>query len=100
VSDDRPTRTISVLMPVYNAERYLVEAVESILTQTFDDFEFIIIDDGSTDGSRPILERFARRDDRIRLVSRPNTGMTRALNEGLDLACGEFIARMDADDVS
>lgn len=91
---------ISVLMPVYNAERYLAEAVESILAQTFDDFEFVIIDDGSKDRSRAILEGYAARDPRIRLVSRPNTGIIGALNEGLALASGELVARMDADDIA
>jgi glycosyltransferase involved in cell wall biosynthesis len=94
------TPTVSVLMPVHNAERYLAEAVESILGQTFTDFEFLIIDDGSTDRSRAILERYAARDGRIRLTSRPNTGYTVALNEGLGLARGELVARMDADDVA
>ncbi len=94
------TPTVSVLMPVYNAARYLAEAVESILGQTFADFEFLIVDDGSTDRSRAILERYAARDGRIRLTSRPNTGHTVALNELLDLARGELVARMDADDVA
>jgi glycosyltransferase involved in cell wall biosynthesis len=87
-------------MPVYNTERYLAEAVESILGQTFGDFEFLIIDDGSTDRSREILERYATRDHRIRLTSRPNTGYVVALNEMLGLAQGELLARMDSDDVS
>ncbi len=94
------TPTVSVLMPVYNAERYLAEAVESVLAQTFADFEFIIIDDGSTDTSLALLQTFAARDARIRLISRPNTGLVGALNEGLATARGEFVARMDADDVS
>jgi glycosyltransferase involved in cell wall biosynthesis len=91
---------ISVLMPVYNAQRYIAKAVESILTQTFGDFEFIIIDDGSTDSSPGILRKYAARDPRIKLISRPNTGYVRALNEALALARGEFVARMDADDVA
>jgi glycosyltransferase involved in cell wall biosynthesis len=94
------TPRVSVLMPVYNAERYLAQAVESILGQTFTDFEFLIIDDGSADGSRAILERFAAQDDRIRMVSRPNTGYGEALNEMIAMARGEFLARMDADDVA
>ncbi|QEH35018.1 Putative glycosyltransferase EpsE [Aquisphaera giovannonii] len=93
-------RPLSVLMPVYNAERYVAEAVESVLAQTFGDFEFLIIDDGSTDGSRAILERYAARDARIRLTSRPNTGYLVALNEMIDAAGGEYLARMDADDIS
>ena len=92
--------TVSALMPVYNAEPYLAEAVESILGQTFADFEFLVVNDGSTDRSGAILERYAARDRRIRLTSRPNTGYTVALNQLLDLASGEFVARMDADDVA
>ncbi|MCO6045366.1 glycosyltransferase [Aeoliella sp. ICT_H6.2] len=92
--------TISVILPVYNAERYVAEAVESILAQTYTDFEFLIIDDGSTDGSLKVLEHYAQRDERIRLKSRPNTGYVVALNEMLSEARGEFIARMDADDIS
>lgn len=92
--------SISVLMPVYNAERYVVEAVESILGQTFTDFEFIIIDDGSTDQSLRILQRYADKDKRIRLVSRENRGLVATLNEMIDMAKGQFLARMDADDVS
>ena len=92
--------SVSVCMPVYNTERYVAEAVESILAQTFGDFEFIIIDDGSTDGSRAILERYAKQDDRIRLISRPNTGIVGARNEALGLAKGELIAVMDSDDVA
>ncbi len=91
---------ISVLMPVYNAERYLDEAVKSILAQTFADFEFIIINDGSTDRSPEILRKYEAQDSRIRLVSRPNTGFCGALNEAVGLARGEMIARMDADDYS
>ncbi len=91
---------ISVVMSVYNGEKYAPEAVESILAQTFDDFEFILIDDGSTDRSKSLLEGYAKRDERIRLVSRPNKGLTKTLNEGLGLARGEFVARMDADDVA
>jgi glycosyltransferase involved in cell wall biosynthesis len=90
----------SVLMPVYNAEPYVGAAVESILQQTYADFEFVIVDDGSTDRSREILEGYAARDPRITLISRPNTGYLRALNEGLALCHGEFVVRMDADDVA
>jgi glycosyltransferase involved in cell wall biosynthesis len=92
--------TVSVLMPVYNAERYVAQAVDSILAQTFVDFEFMIIDDGSTDRSLSILQRYAAQDERIRLISRPNTGYVKALNELLSLATGPLIARMDADDIA
>lgn len=90
---------VSVIMPVYNAEKFVSATVDCILNQTYRHFEFIIIDDGSTDGSLQILERYARRDQRIRLVSRPNTGYVVALNEALELARGPLIARMDADDL-
>lgn len=92
--------TVSVIMPVYNSERYLDEAVESILRQTFSDFEFIITDDGSADSSLARLRRYAERDPRIRLSSRPNTGYVQALIEAVPLAKGKYIARMDADDIS
>ncbi len=91
---------ITVLMPVYNAERYVAEAVESILKQTFTGFEFIIINDGSSDRSLEILQHYARIDPRIRLISRENRGLIRTLNEGLELANAPLVARMDADDVA
>ena len=90
---------VSVVMSVYNGERYLHKAVDSIFRQTFTDFEFIIIDDGSTDGTGEILKWF--RDDRVLCVrNEENLGLTRSLNKGLALARGEYIARMDADDIS
>jgi len=95
---DRVNPTISVVMSVYNGERFLREAMDSILAQTFTDFEFIIINDGSTDGSREILESYD--DPRIVLVHQDNKGLAAALNRGIEMARGEFIARMDADDVS
>ena len=91
---------VTVLMTAYNAARYLREAVDSILNQTFRDFEFVIVDDGSTDRTLSILQDYARRDPRIRIISRPNTGLTRALNDGLATIRSPLIARMDADDVA
>jgi len=91
---------ISVLMPVYNGDRYLAEAIESILAQTFRDFELLLIDDGSTDRSPQILRQYAAQDPRIRLISRENRGLIATLNEMLERAQGEFLARMDADDVA
>ncbi len=91
---------VSVLLPVYNAKKYVAPAIDSILAQTFTDFELIIIDDGSTDGSPAILQTYAARDNRIRLISRENRGLIATLNEMLDLAKGTFLARMDADDIS
>jgi glycosyltransferase involved in cell wall biosynthesis len=87
-------------MPVFNGRRYLKQAVDSVLTQTFADFEFIIIDDGSTDGTAELLKTYAAADKRIRVITRANQGVTRSLNEGLELALGPLIARMDADDIS
>jgi len=96
---DTQNPEVTVLMPVYNGERYLREAIESILRQTFTDFEFLIIDDGSTDGSAATVKGY--NDGRIRLVeNEQNIGLTRSLNRGLHLARGEYIARMDADDIS
>lgn len=90
---------VTVLMSVYNGEKYLREAIESILNQTFTDFEFIIINDGSTDSSRSIIQSY--NDSRIRLIDNErNIGLTSSLNNGIDLANGEYIARMDADDIS
>ena len=91
---------VSILMPVYNAERYLPESVESILSQSFCDFEFLIFDDGSTDRSLSILEEYAKRDTRIHIYPRPHRGYVPWLNEGIRIAQGEFIARMDADDIA
>jgi len=91
---------VSVVMPVYNAEAYLAEAVKSVLSQTFDDFDFIIVNDGSTDRSEKMLQEFARADRRINLISRPNTGIVGALNDGLKVVESPLIARMDADDTS
>ena len=86
---------LSILMPVYNAGRYLRPAVASVLLQDFEDFELIAINDGSTDGSKRILDSFAELDDRVRVFSRPNAGIVRALNAGLEAAQGELIARME-----
>jgi glycosyltransferase involved in cell wall biosynthesis len=94
------TPPVSVVMPVYNSEPYIAGAVESILAQTFGDYEFIILDDGSTDRSLAVIQEIARRDSRIRVISRPNTGQTRAMNELISEARGEFVVRMDSDDYS
>ena len=91
---------ISVVMPVYNGAVYLDAAIKSILAQSFRDFELVIIDDGSTDRSLDILQRHARDDTRITIISRPNTGIVGALNEGIAAARGQWIARMDADDIA
>ena len=89
---------VTILMTVYNDEHHVGAAVRSILGQTYGDFEFLVIDDGSTDGSRSVVESFD--DPRIRIVSRENRGLTASLNEGLQLARGVYVARQDADDES
>jgi len=90
---------VSVVMPVYNCEQFVREAVDSILVQTFWDFEFIIVDDGSTDRSAEIVNSFS--DHRIQFIKNgENLGITKTLNAGLKTASGEFICRMDADDIS
>jgi len=88
--------TISVVMSVYNGEKYLKKSVQSILDQTFENFEFIIIDDGSTDKTLEILESYD--DLRIKIISQKNIRLTKSLNKALSLSNGEFIARIDADD--
>ncbi len=90
---------VTILMPVYNAEKFLSEAIESILNQTFADFEFLIIDDGSTDSTIKIIESYT--DSRIRLFrNQKNLGISTTLNKGIEMASTELIARMDADDIS
>lgn len=95
------TPAVTVLMPVYNGAAHLREAVDSILDQTFTDFEFLVVDDGSTDGTPEILAKYARKDARIRVErNEKNLRIAASLNKGLELASAPLIARMDADDVS
>jgi glycosyltransferase involved in cell wall biosynthesis len=90
---------ISVVMPIYNGEKYLVEAIDSILNQTYSDFELLLINDGSKDATERIILSYS--DKRIVYVkNEENLGLIKTLNKGLDLAKGEFIARMDQDDIS
>lgn len=89
---------VSVVMSVYNGERFLRQAVDSILAQTFADFEFVVVDDGSTDATAEILKGYA--DARLRVIRQENIGLVGSLNRAVDIASGEYIARMDADDIS
>jgi glycosyltransferase involved in cell wall biosynthesis len=90
---------ITVLMSVYNGDKYLRQAIDSILNQTFEDFEFLIINDGSTDNTAEILQSY--HDPRIKTISnRKNEGLIKSLNKGLEVAKGIYIARQDADDIS
>jgi len=88
---------LSVVLPVYNAEKFVAKAVQSVLDQTYKDFELIIINDGSRDSSLEIIQSF--KDPRIRLIDQENQGLAKTLNIGLKLAKGDYIARMDADDI-
>lgn len=90
---------VSVVMPAYNARKYVAEAIESVLAQTFVDFECLIIDDGSTDETGQILQSHAARDRRIRIITQPNSGIGAALNRGIEESRGQYIARMDSDDL-
>src|SRR5690349_16914620 len=92
-----PEPAITVLMPAYNAGRYIADAVRSVLEQRFTDFELLIIDDGSTDDTAAIVRSFA--DSRIRLLQQPNRGVAPALNFGLQHARAALVARFDADDL-
>ncbi len=91
---------VSVVLPVYNEERLLEEALDSLLGQTERDFEVIAVDDGSTDGTPALLDRFAAQHGRVRPVQQPHAGIVAALNRGLAEAQGAYVARMDADDVA
>lgn len=90
---------ISIIVPVYNGERYLAECIDSVLGQTFADWELIIVDDGSTDGSGAIADRYCRHDDRIRVIHRVNGGMSVARNTGIESVSGEYVYFLDCDDI-
>lgn len=90
--------SLSVIMPVYNGERFLEETVESVLNQTFTDFEFIVIDDGSTDDTLRILRDFE--DERIKIIEQEHRGLTKSLNRGIKIAEGDYIGRMDCGDIA
>ena len=90
---------VSVVIPVHNGEKYLAQAIESVLGQTFRDFELLVVDDGSTDGTAAIIGGYADRDPRVRCLSQENRGVAAAGNRGLQEARCEWVARLDADDV-
>ena len=88
----------SIIIPVFNVAPYLRECLDSVLSQTFTDWEAICVDDGSTDGSGAILDEYAAKDKRFRVVHKENEGVSVARNVGLDLANGEYILFLDSDD--
>jgi len=89
---------VSIIIPAYNAERYLRRAVGSALTQTYDNCEIIIVDDGSTDGTASLADTLARQYERVRVVHQPNRGLAEARRTGVETAQGEYITHLDADD--
>jgi glycosyltransferase involved in cell wall biosynthesis len=91
---------VSVVMGVYNAERFLTETVKSVLSQTFSDFEFIIVNDGSMDNTEDMLNVYAKEDRRINVIKQKNKGLTAALNNGIRASSGEYIVRIDAGDIA
>ena len=91
---------VSVILPAYNAEEYLHYAVDSILDQTYKNFELLLINDGSKDNTKKIIDEYAQKDNRVVPVHQENMGLVATLNKGISLAKGQYIARMDADDIS
>lgn len=91
---------VTVLLPVYNGQQYIVSAAESILRQDYCRFELLLINDGSTDDTDSLIKQHLLKDPRVRYVSRENKGLIATLNEGISLARGDYIARMDADDIA
>lgn len=89
---------ISIIVPVYNVEQYLENCIESILNQTFKDYELILVDDGATDKSGEICDKYEKKDSRIRVIHKSNGGLSSARNAGLDVACGKYIGFVDSDD--
>ena len=90
---------ISVIVPVYNVEKYLAKCIDSLLAQTFSDFEILLVNDGSPDASGQICDALAKSDDRIRVIHKENGGAASARNSGLDAAKGDYIAFVDGDDL-
>ena len=93
------TDLVTIIVPVYRVEAYLDECVESLVSQTHPDLDIILVDDGSPDGSGFICDQWATRDERIRVIHKPNGGLSSARNAGLDAARGAFITFVDADDI-
>lgn len=95
---ERDDKMISIIIPIYNSEKYLKECLTSIQQQSYKDFEAILINDGSSDGSVEICENFCKKDDRFRLLSQQNQGVSKARNKGISVSKGEYIMFVDSDD--
>src|ERR1700752_3531385 len=94
-----PAPLVSVIIPVYNGEKYIEQTIRSVLDQTLQDFEIIILNDGSTDSSAEIIKRLQEEDNRIIYIPKPNTGVSDTRNIGISKASGKYLAFLDADDV-
>ena len=89
---------ISIIVPIYNVEPYLHRCVDSLSKQSYEDFELILVDDGSPDNCGTLCEEYAAQDDRVRVIHKPNGGLSDARNAGMEIAQGEYIAFVDSDD--
>ena len=89
---------ISIIVPIYNVEKYLDKCVSSILNQTFTDFELLLVDDGSPDRCGEMCDEYAKKDSRVKVIHRKNGGLSAARNSGIDAACGKYIGFIDSDD--
>lgn len=98
-SSDQTAPLISVLVPIYNVERYLEECLDSLRAQTLSEFEVLCINDGSTDGSRALIQRYVAMDARFKLIDKPNSGYGASMNQGLEAATGTYIAVLESDDM-
>jgi glycosyltransferase involved in cell wall biosynthesis len=95
MSDD----LVSVIMPAYNAEKFIAESIESVIAQSYNNWELLVVDDGSTDNSKRIIKDFCKKDERIKYFYQPNSKPGRARNSALKRASGRYVAFLDADDV-
>lgn len=91
-------QTFSIIVPVYDVEQYLENCINSVLNQSFRHFQLILVDDGSKDSSGEICDRFAQKDSRVKVIHKPNAGVSAARNTGIDIATGQFICFIDSDD--
>ena len=100
INDLTKNNFISVVFPIYNASMFIDESIESILNQSYENFELILINDGSTDNSLEKCEKFSKSDSRIKIINNSHQGLTKSLNDGIKISSGKYIARQDADDIS